>query len=249
MAQVDVYRQQLRAMPRGSWWEFLRANSNLPGPRGNLELAEAVAAEGDRELFLTYARIGADEAPENTPEAFLAFCGVLGLGTLAAMGDDEALERLRGHASDPRWRIREAVAMALQRVGDEDVDRLLTVAEAWAAGNALEQRAAAAAVCEPRLLREQRHAPRVLALLDQITRSLAATVDRRRDDFRALRKGLAYCWSVAVAAYPEVGKAAFQGWVATTDPDVRWVLRENLKKKRLASIDPAWVSALLKRLA
>ena len=33
-------------------------------------------------------------------------------------------------------------------------------------------------------------------------------------------------------------------WVGSRDPDVRWLLRENLKKARLLSLDPAWVGRL-----
>jgi hypothetical protein len=43
----------------------------------------------------------------------------------------------------------------------------------WARGNPLEQRAAAAALCEPRLLREPEHAAAVLRILDEITARLA----------------------------------------------------------------------------
>ena len=76
------------------------------------------------------------------------------------------LAELRRHATDPRWRAREAVAMALQRLGDADMDALLDEMERWAGGRPLEQRAAAAALCEPRLLRDPAHAARVLAVLD-----------------------------------------------------------------------------------
>jgi hypothetical protein len=40
--------------------------------------------------------------------------------------------------------------------------------------------------------------------------------------------------SVVVAAAPEVGFPLMRVWAAWDDPDVTWVLRENLKKKRLA---------------
>lgn len=39
---------QVQLKLTADWAEFLRANSNLPGPRANLELAEAVFQEGDR---------------------------------------------------------------------------------------------------------------------------------------------------------------------------------------------------------
>jgi hypothetical protein len=58
-----------------------------------------------------------------------------------------------------------------------------------------------------------------------------------------LRKGLGYCWSVAVVAYPQVGKKMMERWSLIEDRDVRWIIKENLKKKRLARMDEDWVRA------
>ena len=132
--------------------------------------------------------------------------------------------------------------MALQRMGDCNMPSLLQVVEPWIAGSLLERRAAAAGLCEPRLLSEPVHARRVLEFLDCITSSLTAEVDRRSDDFRTLRQGLGYCWSVAVAALPEEGKLAMEKWLQCADPDVTWVMRENLKKNRLVRMDSVWVA-------
>jgi len=56
---------------------------------------------------------------------------------------------------------------------------------------------------------------------------------------RVLRQALGSCWSVAVAALPAEGFDRLERWAAGDDPDVRWVLRENLKKARLAKADRA----------
>ncbi len=45
MTKIDAYRAELRRI--ADWEAFLRAESRLPGPRSNLELAQAVAEEGD----------------------------------------------------------------------------------------------------------------------------------------------------------------------------------------------------------
>jgi hypothetical protein len=239
MTKVDGYLTALHQL--ADWDEYLRRESGLPGPRGNLELAAAVARAGAAPLLLRYAAIDAETAPTNTTGEFLAFCGVLGLGRMVAEGRSEYLARLRAAASDPRWRVREAAAMALQTIGDADVHAALAVAEEWSKGDWLEQRAAAAGLCEPRLLRQPTTAMHVLAILDRITGNLASSTDRRSDDYRTLRQGLAYCWSVAVAALPEAGKPAMEKWLGCEDRDVQWVMRENLKKNRLVRADPAWV--------
>lgn len=239
MSKQDAYRAKLRALVE--WDAFLLAESGLPGPRANIELAQAVADEGNIGLFRRYIAFSAESAPVNSPYEFLAFCGVVGMGRLLAEGERSLLPVLRGFASDPRWRIREAVAMALQRIGDADMDVLVAEMNIWSLGTPLEQRAAAAGICEPRLLRLPQNALAALDILQTITASIAHIEDRHNDGFLALRKGLAYCWSVAAAAYPDAGKKAMEAWLENEDKDIRWIMRENLKKNRLVRMDPEWV--------
>lgn len=242
MAKSNQYRLALRSQE--DWDAYLMRESGLPGPRANLELVQAAADEGDESQFRRWLALDPTEAPTNSPQVFLVVCGIVGLGRLLAEGRTDQLATLRGFASDERWRVREAVCMALQRWGDVDMDSLLAEMKLWSQGNLLERRAVAAALCEPRLLKQPEHAAAVLDLLDRITASLAGEAGRKSDDFRVLRQALGYCWSVAVVALPEQGKPMMQRWLASGDPDVRWIMRENLKKNRLARMDPAWVANL-----
>jgi hypothetical protein len=237
--KTDTYRQTLRAL--SNWDSFLMKESGLPGPRANLELVQAVADEGTLDLFQRYLTYTPDRASTNSPEVFLTVCGVVGLGRLLAEGDLDQLAVLRECANDPRWRVREAVAMGLQRWGDADMPALLKAMSDWAKGTLLERRAAAAGLCEPRLLHDPRHAKRVLKLLDGITTSIVREKDRKAEDFKTLRQALGYCWSVAVVALPIEGKPAIEKWLVNSDPDVAWIMRENLKKNRLARMDAKWV--------
>jgi hypothetical protein len=242
MSKADEYRTKLRGLDH--WDTYLLAESGLPGPRGNIELAQVVAAEGNLQLFQRYLTYTADVAPTNSPYEFLAFCGIVGLGRLLAEGDNEQLMILRCFASDPRWRIREAVAMALQLLGDVNMDLLIAEMEDWAHGFPLEQRAAAAGLCEPRLLGQPKHARAVLQLLDEITASIERVDNRHSEGFIALRKGLGYCWSVAAVALPVEGKVLMEKWLDTADKDVQWIMKENLKKARLARMDAEWVKKM-----
>ena len=156
MNKTETYRQILSDLP--DWEPYLLQESGLPGPRGNLELAQVVADLGSRELFEHFLTYTAELAPVNDPHEFLAFCGVVGLGRLLAEGDAKLLERLRPWASDPRWRLREGVAMALQRLGKADMPRLLKAMRVWSGGTWLEKRAAAAALAEPALLHRKEDA-------------------------------------------------------------------------------------------
>lgn len=251
-ARAAAYRAALQNLPEAEWESYLLSLSGLPGPRGNLELAQAAADCGSRMQFQRWLAFTPQLAPANTPGEFLAFCGAVGLGRLLAEGETFWLYPLRTLASDPRWRMREAVAIALQRLGRADMQRLLAACLEWARGGLLEARAAAAAVCEPDLLRDPAHAGQVLTILERATTRLSICAhDERKgnEDFKTLRKGLGYCWSVAVAAYPDAGKKAFAALLSTPDPDVRWVLRENLKKDRLLRRDPLWVRECLEQLA
>ena len=225
------------------WQPYLLAESGLPGPRGNIELAQAVADAGDEALFTHLLTYDARRAPVNTPEEFLHFCGVMGLGKLLAAGRLDVLPTLRRCANDPRWRTREAVAMALQRWGKTDMDAMLRAMADWSRGSLLECRAAAAAICETALLKHTQHAAAVFDILDACTSALVSAADRRSEEFQALRKGLGYCWSVAVAAYPAPGMDRMQRWLTSADKDVRWVMRENLAKNRIARLDAQWLAA------
>jgi hypothetical protein len=95
-------------------------------------------------------------------------------------------------------------------------------------------------------LKNPEHARQVLDILDRITQRITENPERKSDGFKALRKGMAYCWSVAVAAHPEAGKPLLEKWAASRDADVRWIIRENLKKDRLARMDAGWVERLAK---
>ncbi len=246
MGKVEAYREQLRSLE--DWDAFLMRESRLPGPRANLELAYAVALEGSEERLLRYASLGCEAGPPNTPAEFLAVCGVIGLGYLMARGEGLHLPMLRAFASDSRWRIREAVALGLQEYGRAAMDPLLEAMEGWGTGTLLEKRAAVAALCEPGLLVDRDHASRALDIMDEITASILDEPDRRADEFRVLRKGLAYGWSVVVAAQPAIGKPRMERWIGSEDADIRWIMKRNLGKKRLVRMDKAWVQAQLEAL-
>jgi hypothetical protein len=239
LTKAAKYRRILKTLE--DWEPYLLQESGLPGPRGNLELAQVVADEGDRRLFEHFRTFTPEVAPVNSPQEFLAFCGVLGLGKLLAEGETQILDMLRPYASDPRWRTREAVAMALQRVGKKDMGFLLSAMEIWSAGNWLEKRAAAAALAEPALLHNKNDALKALQILDRITASMENSLETRNADFKTLQQGLGYCWSVVVVAAPQAGKRQMEKWLACPDPVIHRMMQENLKKNRLVRMDAAWV--------
>jgi hypothetical protein len=223
--RIDSYRVELRGLKE--WEPYLKKHSGLPGPRANLELVRAVGEEADPDRLW---RLSASS------DEFLALCGTAGLGRVALMEPETVMTWLRELASDPRWRVREGVAMALQHMGRENMPRLLADMQEWSVGEPYVQRAAAAGLCEPELLEERQHAVQVLAILDRITTSLASAEHRRSDGFRVLRQALGYAWSVAGAAAPENARPYLEKWMRFKDKDVAWIMKENLSKARMADL-------------
>ena len=224
-ARVDGYRAELRVLQ--DWEPYLKKHSGLPGPRANLELVEAVGDEADADRLW---RMSASN------DEFLALCGTAGLGKVALMEPATVMTWLRKLAADPRWRVREGVAIALQRIGRESMPHLLAEMQAWAGEGPYVQRAAAAGLCEPALLKERENAVQVLVILDQITTSIAAAQERKNDGFKVLRKALGYCWSVAAAAAPENATPYLEKWMGSKDKDVQWIMKSNLAKARMSSL-------------
>ncbi len=242
MSKIDDYIKELtRLVDDQATTSYLLSNSNLPGPRGNLELAAAAAQTVDSSLLIEWTTLSASDAPVNTAEEFLTFCGVYGQGQLYLEGDSRALDRIIWASRDTRWRTREAAAMALQTIGKRDLNKLLNILPRFYNGNPYEQRCAVAAMCEPCLLTEKvvEHYP--VQMLDIVTRAFVEYTDRKDEGFIALKKGLAYGWSVAAAANLDYAKPFMEKWLQSEDKDARWVMQENLKKNRLIRLDPEWV--------
>ena len=227
-SRVATYREELRKLTR--WEPYLKKHSGLPGPRANLELVAAVAEEGDADVLWHLS---------GSKDEYLALCGTAGLGRIALLEPDTVMSWLRERAPDPRWRVREGVAMALQRIGRENMPMLLAAMREWMDGDAFVQRAVVAGLCEPPILKNNVEVVQVLEILDQVTSSLAASDDRRGDGFRALRQALGYGWSVAAAAAPENALPYLQKWLQSEDRDVAWVMNSNLRKSRMAPLRDA----------
>ena len=169
-------------------------------------------------------------------------CGILRTAWQERADRGAALAFLRPFASHASWRLRETVAIAIQELSPGSLPQTLIHLETWAGGNALERRAVAAGICEPKLLKNPSFAGDVFRLLSAIT--LPFDHDRKLAGAEeSLRKTLGYGWSVALAAYPEPGRDEFSKLLPHKGKHVQWIVRENLKKDRLLKMDAAWVEA------
>lgn len=238
--------------------DYVVSNSNLPGPRANLELADAfpealgkIAQKESQKcwaLCMRMLELTAEEAPVNTPEEFVPFCGAVGIGSIGSTQPsffDQAIVTLRGFAKDSRWRMREAVRMGLQRLAKTRAHDTLTTMEGWIGeGDWLEMRAIAATVAMPSLLENEEMATWALSLHRKIFDLVLETQDRKSEQFRVMRKALGYTLSVVVRALPREGFEFMTQLLDSQDKDVKWILRENLKKKRLQGNFPDEVAEI-----
>ena len=243
---------------------YLRDNSHLPGPRANLELANDVGTilassvpkypENVRTLLNQFANGDRKPVDANTPDEFIMLCGIVGMGMSAAVYGpwrEECFEMLEHYACSSHWRIRESVALVYQHllttVPFETLEQLVKLASS---GNYLQQRATVAAIAEPPLL----YKADLIAAALKIQRIVlerfraASMYDRKTEDLRTLRKTLGYTVSVITAAMPEQGFALMRECASWNDADITWILKENLKKKRLAKF-PDDTKALAEMLA
>lgn len=218
---------ELDHLESSAWPAFLGERSGLPGPRANLPLAAAVAVRADAAVIDELLRDGGE---------YQVMCAA---AAVARRSNDPAFETMaRSLAADQRWRVREGVAIGLQLLGDTAPASLVSIVLDWADHpDPLVQRAAAAAICEPRLLRTPEAAATAIDVCRRTTDHLLefSAAQRKASDARTLRQALGYCWSVAVAADPEAGLPVFRG-LGTADPDLAWIVSQNSRKKRLSKL-------------
>jgi hypothetical protein len=228
---------------------YLRDQSRLPGTRANIELAHdfsdllTLCAPGRPEevrSLLNHLLRDEHKVTSNTPGEFVFFCGVLAFGSCACAITTwraDVFSRLARYAQSPAYRVREATDLAWQKllatIPGEALNALMDLLDQ---GDCLQLRTCLAALSESTLLHNTDFIEAALVVQRvaiEYLHSLPVT-ERRRNDARALRKALGYTLSVVTAARPDDGFALMCEIATWNDPDINWVLRENLKKRRLA---------------
>lgn len=224
----------------------LKARSGLPGPRGNLELFYEFLRNASAQLVEDCLAELADTTA-NSPEEFVGMCGVAGYALLHAHEEDLLRKHLGRYAAHDSWRIREAVAMAIQELPFPDLGARLAFTRRLETSDPFVHRAIVAGLCEPKNLRGQTG---VIGVVDQLKRSMALLPREGRlsEGEKALRKALGYGWSVALVEAPVGAEGEFEA-LEVSSPHVRWVVAENLKKKRLVKWNHEWVGRQNERLA
>jgi hypothetical protein len=243
---------------RRDLYDRLRRASGLPGPRLNVALAEAFAAEvarrGESSDRLLAAMLALDErvAPYGHVDEYLVILAVWGIGARAAADAKvrgKLLELLEEAACDrTRFRVRDAVAAALVEIARAVGPSFVDVLEKWASDEQpFLSLAVATAMGEGDLLATlgpEGSARVVDALFARVVREHRA--GRRHDAFRRLCKVLEVTPVAAVVRHPVVADVLVRH-AAGEDEELREVLAMNakgLKKGRAADRAPLVEAAL-----
>ena len=259
---TNIFNEFLETLDDRPLQEYLVKNSRLPSPRGNLELAYCLydltltfkeeKKDDLWKLFSKLSQISAGTAPVNDPKEFLSFCGIFGIGAIANNYHSylsESLKILKKASSDGRWRMREGTAHVLTKLIKTYQGRVIDRIFPWIKEkNWLLIRAAAAAFADPKLLKDKKLANTAFDLHLELIDLILKEKDRRSPEFRAARKGFAYTFSVIVAALPDKGFEFLESLTLIDDDDIRWILKQNLRKNRLKNRFPEKVEYLLLQL-
>lgn len=250
----------------GDLLAYLVAESHLPGSRANLELAgafsetvrEFAAADPDDQsalwrLCVELACVAPEDAPTGDPHEFLSFCGVRGIGAIGSVSPacaEEAAAHLAEASADPRWRVRDAVAMGVQDLLSRQPDTAVPELEDWVEGGSwLAMRAAVAGVAEPDLLAEPELARMALRLHRKTLIRVYMAKERESDAFLALKNALGHTLSLVIAALPGIGFEYLRQLATLDDRDIRWIVKENLKESRLGKRYPETVGHIRAQMA
>jgi hypothetical protein len=224
-------------------YKLLALASGLPGPRMNLAVALGFANEcalrgklADK-LVDRMAALTAEEAPGASELEFLPVCGVLALATRAsrdAKMRGKVLTYLHDTAEDTRFRVRDAVAVALARVGAMAGDEVVTEVQPWMDGF-FQAAAVVRALGEPLWLTTIDDGPAVIERLDEAF-LLARDAPRsatRWPGWKALVEELA---KTPAGIATRFGVPVFDmlvRWAGPEMPELREVVAKNLKDKKI----------------
>ncbi|MBX3191992.1 MAG: hypothetical protein KF819_33685 [Labilithrix sp.] len=218
--------------------------SGLPGTRMNLVVAQQVAhdcvangARADR-LAFAMAQLSPEAAPGASEREFLPVCGVLAIGWRAAAEPSlrkKVLPILHDAAEDLRFRVREAVPLALAKIGGAMGDALVVEVAGWMDGF-FQAAAVLLAMASPAWLPALDDAALVVARLDEAYR-LARDAPRsasRYPGHKALVDALSLAPGVLATRFGVPVFDRLVAWSDTEMPELRGAIEANIASKKLA---------------
>lgn len=233
---------------RGSFDKLYRAlalASGLPGPRMNIGVALAFANEcaargrAADKVIDKLASLDAELAPGASELEFLPVCGVVAVGVRAAKEKDrkaraKALAFLHDMTEDLRFRVREAAAASLARIGGSDPDGTVREVASWMDGY-FQAAGVLRALAEPGWLDAIQDAESVIERLDEAF-ILARDAPRsavRWPGWKALHEELGRVVAPVAARFGVPVFDKMIEWSAVEMPELREAIEKNLRDGKL----------------
>ncbi len=256
---LDAALARAQAGDPGPLYAVLARGSRLPGPSPNLELGWSFAATcasvgpPAAGVVSTMARLDADFAPGGTELEFLPLAAVLAAGECAARVPSlrpAMVALLHDAAEDKRFRVRDAVPLALMRAGAAMGPALAADLEGWTDGY-FHAAAALRALTHPEWLSTLPDAAPAVSLLSGAF-ALADGAPRaaeRYPGYKALLDALAAAPEPLALRFGAPVFDALAAMTGTTDPKLRALLARILSSKRLVQRHHDEVRRVQARLA
>lgn len=240
--------------------KLILENSYLPGRMANLKMISSIAdvfeetysiSELWYERLEDWLHLNVDG---NSPETELALTALDSLGGIyeKVPHNKKVLieENLLQSLNDQRWRIREVVTESYKRIGNASYTSLIRLFKPLLTEDAtpLEIRGILATVAHPELLISKEQ-----LIFSQEVMENAFNYYFNFDAFKftkedkaILKKGLSFAPSVIISKNPQIGFSFFEKLLENNDTkDIKTIVKENLKKKRLENSYPDEVNKLL----
>jgi hypothetical protein len=236
-------------------FELLMRGSGLPGTRVNMPLAEAFAAatlaydERRVDQFLDQLlRTSADELSGGSPYEYLPVCAVIAIGIRAAhraQARRAAIPRLFDAADDLRFRVRDAVPIALATIGKHMGDDLLAELAGWS-GQFNQAAALLRTLSMPHFLDTLHNGKQVAAYLDECFRLLwnAPRSAERYPGYKALHDALLVAPPRIALRFGVPVFEMMQGWVRVKEPLLREIVTKVGEDEKLGARHPDEIRVL-----
>jgi hypothetical protein len=183
------------------------------------------------------ATMHVDTAPGASKYEILPMCGVAALGARAASDASamRALAVLHECAEDLRYRVRDCVAIALSRIGEQRGDALVHDLAAWMDGF-FHAAAVLTALADPSWLAKIPTPDAVIARLDEgfILAKDAPRASARYPGYKALVDALGVAPSVAALRFGVPVFDLLVRWSTVKEPILRDAIAKNLEGPKLA---------------
>jgi protein required for attachment to host cells len=225
---------------------FLIKNSNLPGPRVNIELGFLLSEMyKDENELAKWLNIDESQAGTNDPMSYLPFCALICYGRIyTEKKDSKIINKIKKAANDPRWRVREACAFAFQIIGEHNFDVLKKIFSEWLLeANNLEKRCILVSLAHPKMLNTTR-ANYCLQVCDIILQHL----DKSSPNFPVLNKALEFTISVFVSKDVDTGSVFLEKWIKEKNKLINGIMKKNLSKNRIRKLNNNNINSLLKMI-